>query len=319
MEEPPDAVPEKLDLGTLSLQVRTQQGDTCECIGALAFDDAFGLPTYQQSASILRGGIVEIPYPLEMEQAILEGDLVLLRGTEPDAPVVLSEQPYHVVIDQRGLYLDLEDSTPVDVPVQVLVRGKPAAAGLTLTVEHTVNNGSLPRDAGDDPDKATAHVAAADIVSFSPVVVTDDHGRATLRIEPVRAGMGKVWVTTPSDPDWTQVAQPVQRLLRAEFGFFLNVRVLPDDRHYDALSDAELTWDLLYAEVFRYYSLIYPIMNAYINFEDDASTQAAAGRIVQFIAPTLKDTTLYMPITRDLSAGKRRLIERWAAHVQRGQ
>lgn len=314
------SLPEKIDLGTLSLQVSPGQSGPCLCIGALPFADVPGQAGYNRAAYLLTGGIVEIPYPPEMEQTILEGDLVLLQGMEPDSPVVLRENPYHVLIDRRGVYLELEETAAMDIPVRVLVRGQPAPAGLILPVEQTVNFNSQPREAASDTDANAADAdnpASSEVVSFSPVIVTDADGNALLTFQPARAGMGKLWVNTPGDPDWTAAPEPLQRILRAQTGAFVNYRVLPDDRRYDRLPDEQLTWDLMYQEVFRYYSLLYPAMNAYINFDDEAATRAAAERIVQFIAPALKDTTIYMPITRDLSAGKRRLLERWAERAQR--
>lgn len=310
-------LPEKIDLGALSLQVRQDPTSACTCIGAITFDDAFGQPAYNQAGYLLQGGIVEIPYPPELEQNILEGDLVLLQGIEDDSPVILAENPYHVLIDQRSIYLELEDQSAVDIPIQVLLRGKPASAGIVLSVEQSINASSQPREAASNTDTEFAESGQlSDVVSYSPVVVTDEQGKAILRLQPLRAGSGKLWVMTPSDPDWTSVPDALRHFLRSGLGYLLNFRVLPDERHYDDLADDDLTWDVLYTEVFRYYSLLYPIMNAYINFDDEQITASAAARIAAYINPALKDTTIYMPITRDLSAGKRRLIERWAAQIQ---
>jgi hypothetical protein len=312
--------PEKVNLGVLSLQVDPTTGDPCQCVGIMPYEDVPDQPAYHRAAYMLTGGIIEIPYDPELEATILTGDLVVLAGTDPDSPVVLHENPHHILIEPRGVYLELEDAAPLSIPVQVLVRGQPAPPGLVLQVEQTVDFNSQPRETTSDTDAADAAPTpvSQDVVTFMPTLITGANGQATLTLQAQRAGMGKLWVNTPTDPNWQLIPEPMQRILRSSLGYFACFRVLPDDRAYDALPDADLTWDTIYTAVLRYYSLLYPVMNFYINFDDEAATRAAARRIVEYIHPSLKENTIYMPITRDLSAGKWRLLERWAAKVERG-
>ncbi|MFN8531091.1 MAG: hypothetical protein U0670_21010 [Anaerolineae bacterium] len=314
--DPRDVLPERINLGTLSLQVRATDTPTYHCIGVLAFDNQTGVPAYNKNAYLQNGGIVEISYDPDLEHDILEQDLHLLHGVDDSSPVLLAETPYHVIVDQRGLYLELEDQTALDVPIQLLMRGRPSPAGVLLTAELSSSHPTQSRETASDADRAAIGETAAGVVTFSPIMITDEEGRGIVRLQAERAGIGKLWLIPPGEPDWTQTPETVRYFLRAGLSAYVNVRVLPDDRHFDALTDAELTWDTLYTEVFRYYSLLYPIMNAYINFDDQVAITAAADRIVQFISPETQNTTLYMPITRDLSNGKRRLIERWAAQVR---
>lgn len=314
LEAGPQAAPAKVNLGTLALEVQPTDGTPPQQIGTLP------VGTYDRAAYLLAGGLVEIPYPEALESALLAGDLAL-RAVDAPSLLILRENPYHVIIEPRSAYLELESAESVSFSVRVLVRGTPAPAGLELGVTQTANPHSQPREATSDTDAGSgadgSPDAAGDVVMASSSLITDSDGRALLRVQARRAGMAKLWVHTPTDPPWELAPEPLLPILRSSLGYFANVRALPDDRAYDALSDAELTWDALYTAVLRYYSLLYPIMNLYINFEDEVLTRAAAARIVAYIQPGLKDTTIYMPITRDLSAGKRRLLERWAAKVQR--
>ena len=94
--------------------------------------------------------------------------------------------------------------------------------------------------------------------------------------------------------------------------FFAGVRVLPADDYSQCKEAACPTWDFVYKEVFRYYFLIFPAMSKIIPMNDQAAMQKAAADIVARIDPAIWETTLYMPITRDLSLGKRQLILNWA-------
>ncbi|MGH2719805.1 MAG: hypothetical protein ACRDJU_14695, partial [Actinomycetota bacterium] len=92
---------------------------------------------------------------------------------------------------------------------------------------------------------------------------------------------------------------------------------LPDDNQYASVPDAELTFAYIYREVFSYYSILYPVMSRIIPW-GPVNTPHDPDRVAQFaalIADSISDerrgTTLEMPVTRELSAGKRALLQRW--------
>lgn len=322
LQETVSDIPEKINLGDISLQV--VEGETVTCIGALGFKPRIpGQPTYDKAGLLLTGGIIEMPYPPEIESQILAGDLVLLHGIEPDAPILLRESAYHVLVDQRNLYLELEDPTPHTISFQVIRYGQPLTEPLTLHLEQTVNHSSRfaedqnridPRTTDERLDHTARRVLQqGDVVSIPIEVTTDAAGFGEIPIGPARAGMCKIWLTSPTDPDLTQVGLDSMRyFLKNSLHTFINVRVLPDDRYYDTLPDEALTWEFMVEHFFQYYALLYPIMNHYIDFTNQAETEANAPMIAAFVSEHLFNSTIYMPITRELSAGKRRLVQRWA-------
>jgi len=321
-----ETTPEKLDLGTLSLWAQEPCTPQRDHIGNLPFQAQAENPAYDKSAYFLTGGLVEMSYAPEVEDRILNGDLVLLQGTDSKAPILMQENPYQVLTDSRGLYLELENTSPVDIPLQVLLRGKPAPPDEIFPITQSRNQRLAPvssvrlvdtRGSGDlDHTREGAfQVALRDeqIVKLPSSVTTDADGRAILRLQPSQAGTCKVWITTPGDLDLQKISDRMdQYFLRGATGHFINVRVLPDDRALDSIPDSDLTWELMYAKVFRYYSLIYPAMNMYINFDDERAVTSSAERIAESVDSQDANRTYYMPITRELSAGKRRLIQRWA-------
>jgi hypothetical protein len=334
----PDAnsqnVPEKIDLGTLTLGVQEHcLPETCQKIALLPFE------LYQRSSYWLTSGIVELPYPPEMEADILNGDLVLF-GT-PDKPL-LEETPYVVLTDQRSVYLDLEDDTAQMVTLQVLLRGAPAPAGLNFPLSQTINEDSPAHPQNDPPTSSvpTASLSSPtldpdparvphtrfrlfkraqrgnEITSISSSVKTGINGMITLPINPFRAGTGKIWLHVPDGFPVDQLENVERELeryfLRGGLGDYLNIRVLPNDSHHDQISDEELTWEYIHREVFSYYSLLYPAMNVWINLDNEDMMRVYAAEIKSLVSAELRHSTLYMPVTRELSAGRRRLIQRWA-------
>jgi hypothetical protein len=65
--------------------------------------------------------------------------------------------------------------------------------------------------------------------------------------------------------------------------------------------------------VIRYFYLIYPGMFARLAYQNEDVAQRNASNIKTFIAKDTWNSTSYMPVSRDLSDGKRRLLERWCA------
>jgi hypothetical protein len=324
--------PEKVNLGTLTLGVQEHCApDTCRRIAEIPFTTNGDDPAYCRDRYCLTAGIIEIPYPSELESLVLNGDLILFQN--PGSPPLLQENPYQVLTDQRGLYFDLEQDQTLQVPIQLLLRGNPAPSGLTFIVSQTANQDySASRvkttrvdlaSRSKSPNAVTVpHTrfrafqrvkSGEELVQIPSAIRTGLNGVATLPIRPLSAGLGKIWINVPTDSPWDEIEANRDRyFLRGGLGHYLNIRVLPDDRQYDHVKDEELTWAFMYREVFSYYSLLYPGMNRYVNFDDEAEMRSFAGLIKAFTAEGLRDTTLYMPVTRELSAGKRRLIQRWA-------
>ncbi len=88
--------------------------------------------------------------------------------------------------------------------------------------------------------------------------------------------------------------------------------MLPFD-DYSHLGEDELTFSVIYQEIFRYYHLILPAMSLRLDMSDAAlwSTPTAAQYCLRVLDPRLWDHYDYMPRTRDLSRSRRDLLIRF--------
>jgi hypothetical protein len=93
--------------------------------------------------------------------------------------------------------------------------------------------------------------------------------------------------------------------------FYINVRVLPADAQFDSVPDSQLTYQYIYENVLQYYYRLYPIMDRHMLLNNQQAVVNAAPILRQLVDQSNWNSTLYMPITRELSDGKRRLLQRW--------
>jgi hypothetical protein len=63
--------------------------------------------------------------------------------------------------------------------------------------------------------------------------------------------------------------------------------------------------------VLRYFHLLYPAMSRIVNWADEDAVRLRASGILARTAGELWDHFGYMPRTRELSDGKRKLLARW--------
>jgi len=150
-------------------------------------------------------------------------------------------------------------------------------------------------------------------------------GKLTLNLVGVRSGVSMIRFVDPT-LELTMPMTPPPLFMTSSpmpnFGWdnvnYAVVRILPFDDKYSMMSDAQINhWDFIYSEVFSFYSVIFPIMSKIIPWGPDGApnnpeeVKAFASNILAFTDPDMWHSTIYMPITRDLSGGKRELLRRW--------
>ena len=115
-----------------------------------------------------------------------------------------------------------------------------------------------------------------------------------------------MWLTSPPMPNfgWDNVDYAV-------------VRILPFDDFSKVPDETINNWQYIYDNVLGFYSVMYPVMSKIIPWgpqgapNNPQEVKAFASNILNFTDPDMWDTTIYMPITRDMSGGKRELLRRW--------
>jgi hypothetical protein len=296
----------KHDFGTVNLELSYQgdAGPVISVLGAVAYDEQ----TYETL-----GGVWEVGFDPSSEDGrhITDGSL---RLTDASGRVLLEEvQAVQVVTDDQAVYLDL-DKTETGYEahgiarVRVFRKGKPAADPFLLKVElwRDVQN---PGKANSlDPLVVTAtEITEKAIDSFEIEVPAGGEidvpiyaeAPACYKLRYIAPGM----YADPANPNWS-----------AEY--WSGFRVLPHD-DYSPVPDSEITFDFVYREVFSYYSILFPIMSKIIpwgpkNTPNDPERVAQFASLILYATDESRlGTALEMPITRELSAGKRNLLHRW--------
>ncbi len=233
---------------------------------------------YEQTA-----GIVEIPFPNDVSPNDVKGQPLCI--VQDDKPLVV-EPPYICCqTDDRGQYV--KPDAIYDINVRLTRLGQPVPEGTKVKLTLLLNANSLGQ-----------HEFVVD--KMGNVLVQLQAGDSQeVQISMIPEGAEK----DVNDFRWWFA-----------YGFYSNVRVYPDDK-FDNVTDEQLTWDYIYTQVFRYYYLLYPAMSRYFPFNDQAAMEANALRIQQLTDPKLFNKTYYMPVTRELSPGKRQLIEQWCQKI----
>jgi hypothetical protein len=126
----------------------------------------------------------------------------------------------------------------------------------------------------------------------------DDHGILML---PIEAGDGGVTAYVPA---FTDAEEPVGGI-NPQVNTYMYVRVLPADR---AIAELPPTWDNLYANVLANWNAMAPCMDNWLNLADPAQVKANAGLLKRLTDPANFESYLFMPVTRDMSAGERALL-----------
>ncbi|UGQ12648.1 ferritin-like protein [Yinghuangia sp. ASG 101] len=318
----------RLDVGDLELRTR----DTRHLVARVPREAYLG-------DTDTTGGLVTVPTHPEYaarpaepaEPLVLVGTLA---GGTPE--VLLAEEEIVVRADDSALILDPADpgadvGTPV--PLRAYRLGRPAQA--RLHVRQFFNPRALPGDpraargarCGDvrvvdvrphHPDPADDEGDATTAWADACTVTTDTDGRAHLAVRYASAGATRLLIvpvddTLPGDPDAPGSAA------RAydnddHLGYWpavcaVDARVLPDTRHLDDIPRDQVTFDVLYREVFAPYELLYSFMKDEVFSLADRSRVGTYARLIWLMCdPANRDKTFFMPSTRDMTGPQARLL-----------
>ncbi|HTU18553.1 MAG TPA: hypothetical protein VMG10_10875 [Gemmataceae bacterium] len=279
--------------------------------------------TYRQ-----QGGIYDVSYEhlTPEQQALLDDDGQELVLQTTSGGVLLCETEYMVESDCSCNYLDElpPDKTWDDEDVRQELHAQPSLALRGEVDLYVRRRGKLPTG----PTTLRVEQWMTTPTGFTdqygvyryPVLLgtetlTLEGAKGRLRLRPSQgAGMRMFRLVPPGL--WPQRIAP-DTLAALQFQeFFVDVRVLPYD-DYSQLSDEQLTWERIYDEIFRYYSLILPAMSEYLDVTDASiwETPTAARYVMRMTDPKLWDYYNYMPRTRDLSKYRRELLWRFCCRV----
>ncbi|HSA48869.1 MAG TPA: ferritin-like domain-containing protein [Yinghuangia sp.] len=318
----------RLDAGDLELRTR----DTRRLVARVPRDAYLG-------DTDTTGGLVTVPtrpeHAAELTDAAGPAEPLVLLGTLPgrDPEVLLAEEETVVCVDESALILDPADPSAdalgTEVPLRAYRLGRPAES--RLRVRQFFNPRALPGDPRAGAEARCDDVHIVDIrCRQSPVqgegpswadtcvVTTGTDGRAHLAVRYASAGATRLLVV-PEDDELPWDADESGSAARAydnddRLGYWpavcaVDVRVLPDTRHLDDIPRDQVTFDVLYREVFAPYELLYSFMKDEIFSLADRSRVATHARLIWLMCdPQNRDKTFYMPSTRDMTAPQARLL-----------
>ena len=328
----------KFSLGPMTLDLLNNNGGRIT-LGTIPYDQT----TYETYA-----GLVEIPlsnHPQLAEiKAAVASSFLAIHSTNLNADLLTESTGLDIQTEDRAIYFDAQTLTnwndpseqPVagtaQVTIRVFLQDQPVQNEVQVNLEYWMCDKSQ-----INPSKPQVNVPSryftvagatqlADTVYPDPNnpngtinVITDQvtipansNGTLTLNLTALRPGTSLIRFVDPTLPQVTP-------------GFVWDncsyscVRILPFD-DYRAIPDSQIDeWSYIYANFFNYFALLYPIMSRVIPWgpldapNNPDTVKQFASNLRSFTNPINWNSTIYMPITRDLSAGKRALLWRWCA------
>ncbi len=307
---PPPTSLLKINLGTATLQVLNSDGSTTS-IGSFAYDT----PTYLATA-----GVVEVPFTAQQASAIANGSLQIACSSAGVNPV-LTEKINVADCDEHCIYLTEGESMTLDF--RVAVRGNPPTQPAIVTFnQYRCLETNQADPVKDVPLKWMYPVPNATPPLPAYLEVTPDSvsvgssGMGSVTIKALCPGCGLLrFIAGPASDNPVPVLNPsmVGWMNQMPWVFFVNVRVLPADSDLAAVPDSQINWNFIYTNVLQYYYRLYPVMDKYMKLNDPEVVGSANGRAIlkARTSKSLWNSTLYMPHTREMSDGKRTLLQRW--------
>jgi len=230
---------------------------------------------YDQAAYLATSGIIDVPLPTSQIALDLD-DLTLAVDVAGTRTPLLAEEALRAIPLEPNFYVDQGDAA--EARVQVYDRGKPAGAGIQVTMSEL---GSLENN--------------------PPTATTDASGIATFALKTsVPAVVGLIFQPGPN---------PVLPITPADFDpqvfTYMYLRVLPAD---DQLATMDPTWQNVRDNVLAYWEAMAPCMDNWLHLGDEAQVRAYAAVIKKLTDPGYFERFRYMPVTRDLTKGQRTLL-----------
>jgi hypothetical protein len=255
----------KLDLGNLTAVAVAADGTT-----VVATLGSFGYDAYRREAYDSAAGIVQIRLDPAAVQVAQAADIQL---RQQDGTVLLAETALRAIPGTPNIYLDQGESAKVDI--LVLDRGRPAAAGIPVTMA--------------DPDAANAAsvTATTDASGIATFPLTGTTGQVESFV--LAAGQGAA-VPTQIDPQTTT---------------YLYVRTLPADADVGRLAP---TWANVHARVLRNWEAMAPCMDNWLVLGDADQVRSFAGVLRRLTDKANFESFRFMPVTRDMTVGERALL-----------
>jgi hypothetical protein len=331
---------DKVDFGTMQLALDAGDGTSPKPFADIQHRGGYDKAAYERTA-----GVVEIPAsrfltPVTVAELDQRLAVLFVDPASGSSQVGLRETEYIAETDDRGVYVNEpgEPWSPPDpeISVEVRYRGGKPPTGTQLRIAQYSPNPPGFGEGGWQLVSATADKSQTPFVTmeaggtvvdgaYVTVVVpqTADelpYSTVTIRLTAIRPGPPVLQFSPlpPADPETPPPGAVAFPAVAQQS--FANVRALP---FHNAMATAFENWlrggpsvDLVtqrvFDSVFRTFFLMYPAMRF---LRDPLQFQAWRSRVCRATDPAAFETAAYMPVTRSLSAGQRRMLELWKTYV----
>jgi hypothetical protein len=236
---------------------------------------SFGYSQYDRAAYEATAGIVTVPLGSSIAEALANKDIQI---RDSSGNQLLAELPLRSIPATPNLYLDEGDQ--VNATYQVYERGAPAA---------TVALSLYQMDAaGGQPTSVTQ-------------MSTDANGVLT---QPITASQGSIIAYVPS---FSGADQPTQGI-NPQVNTYMYVRVRPADT---AIAESAPTWENVFVKVLANWNAMAPCMDNWLKLDDPVQVKSYGPVLKRLTDPANFESFVFMPVTRDMSAGQRTLLYRF--------
>ncbi len=343
----------KLHFGPLTLGVELPDG-SFRPINTFGFE-RYGSEAYLASSGLIDVPFGDGVTAAAIDSWLGEGDGLL--AVKAGETTLLRQRPLTARTDQRGVYVDQCRVQEITVQVRHKEGPPPAGTRVKLAQYYpyplevssqlwalfgTDPSGGAPAGKGGGGDPACTAIASNPYLRFLDGDVLPVEGdTVTVRLAAEAPGFPTLqfYPFLPGEP----VPEPQAEVtfgFQADGGYSIGdayysaARALPFDNALVAefrdrwngtgayagepKHDRTLAWRFVYGKILYVYDMLYPVMDQFMPLGDLVRVEGAIDQLVTLIAEDRADaSTLYMPVTRELSAGKRRILETWGDLVQR--
>jgi len=278
----------------------------------------FDYSKYQRSAYEATAGIIDIPFPSSAADLLRNNPLAI----QAQGKIVLLEQTYTAQTDTRGIYLDQNGTAQFSVMV---CRGGAASANTAVLIAQydsglnlvPVDQESYVRFTTGQQTTVTVSNNGSTLTSNVTIARTDGQGNAMVGIAAQNPGF-PVLGFFPYSGDTLPAPPPGFNF--TDDAFYTTVRVLPFNDGvpqqfvdlWNSTQDQAQAWSFIYGNILYLYDMLFNVMLEFVNLGSRQAVEKNIGRIWHVIAKeAAAESTHAMPITRDLSAGKRRTLQLW--------
>ncbi len=312
----------KADFGPLDLGVINGDGSFTS-IYEIGYDQ-YAKKAYEASA-----GIIDIPF-----QKTITGPntpSLLQNGTlaiQVQGQSALTELPLSAQTDSRGIYID--EGTQADFIVAAYNLGATSTNTPLIVAQYDANLNLIPTNGSPlvaftngDIQQMTSGGTTTTVTA----VTTDETGVATVSIEWAAPGFA-VLAFFPYLGTFVPGQLPISLLGPCAttsgsitYAFYATVRALPPDNDVpqqfvdlwnSSGGDQTQAWNFIYGQILYVYDMLFNVMLEFVNLGDQQAFASSISGIWSAIsAESALESSYAMPITRDLSAGKRLTLQLW--------